>query len=114
MRQEPRDYYVYIMSNARHTIYTGVTNNLPLRVWQHKSKVVPGFSSKYNCPMLVYYETTDDVWAAIEREKQIKGWLRSKKTTLIRSLHPDWRDLSLDRMPPEADGRLPDPSLRSG
>jgi putative endonuclease len=112
--RQSRDYYVYIMSNAWHTIYTGVTSNLSLRVWQHKNKVEPGFSSKYNCTLLVYYETTDDVWAAIEREKQIKGWLRSKKTALIRSFNPEWRDLSVDWMPPEFDGQVPDPSLRSG
>jgi putative endonuclease len=82
------------MSNARHTIYTGVTNDLQRRVWQHKNKLAPGFASRYNCTMLVYYEVTEDIRAAIEREKQIKGWKRTKKTELIRSQNPEWRDLS--------------------
>jgi putative endonuclease len=91
-----RHYYVYIMANERHTIYTGVTNDLPRRVWQHKNKVVPGFTTRYDCTMLVYYEVTGEIRAAIEREKQIKGWLRRKKVELIMSLNPEWRDLSLD------------------
>ena len=102
------------MSNARHTIYTGVTNDLYRRVWEHKQKMVQGFTRQYDCTMLVYYEVTEDVRAAIEREKQIKGWVRAKKTALIRSLNPEWRDLSVDWTLPEADGRVPDPSLRSG
>jgi putative endonuclease len=92
----PCNYYVYIMASERQTIYTGVTNDLPFRVWQHKNKVVPGFTSKYACDRLVYYETTDDVWAAIEREKVIKGWTRAKKVALIRTMNSGWEDLSLD------------------
>jgi len=66
-------YYVYIMTNASGTLYTGITNNLMVRVWQHRSGVVPGFTSKYNISRLVYFEDTNDVVSAIEREKQIKG-----------------------------------------
>jgi putative endonuclease len=109
----PREYFVYIMSSARHTIYTGVTNDLHRRVWQHKNKLVPGFASRYDSTMLVYYDVTEDVRSAIEREKHIKGWLRAKKTELIRSQNPEWRDLSLDWTAPEFDSRGPDSSLRS-
>ena len=88
------DYYVYIVTNRSHTLYTGVTNDLQRRVYQHKQKLVKGFTQKYNISQLVYYETTSDVRAAIAREKQIKGWLRSKKIALIESMNPKWEDLS--------------------
>jgi putative endonuclease len=87
-------YYVYIMTNNSRTLYTGVTNNLERRVYEHKHKLVPGFTSKYNITQLVYYETTPDIYAAITREKQIKGWLRAKKIALIESANPHWADLS--------------------
>ncbi len=87
-------YYVYIMTNRSRTLYTGVTNDLERRVLEHKRKLVPGFTSKYNIGSLVYYEVWRDVRAAIGREKQIKGWLRSKKVALIVSRNADWRDLS--------------------
>jgi putative endonuclease len=89
------EYYVYIMTNRSRTLYTGVTNNLRRRVYEHKHKLVPGFTQKYNITLLVYYEATPDVRSAIEREKQIKGWLRSKKIALIESVNPEWRDLSM-------------------
>ena len=110
-----RQYYVYIMANPRQVIYTGVTNNLEQRVWQHKSKVVPGFTSNYACTALVYYEVTEDVLAAIEREKQIKGWLRKRKLALITSANPTWRDLSDDWLTPiDIAATMADPSLCSG
>jgi len=90
------DYYVYIMTNEASTLYTGVTNDLTRRVLEHKKKVVPGFTKRYNITKLVYYETTSDVRSALEREKQIKGWLRWKKLALIESVNPDRRDLSED------------------
>jgi putative endonuclease len=68
-----REYYVYIMASERQTFYTGLTSNLVSRIWQHKNKLVPGFTAKYDCTKLVYYEVTNDVWEAIGREKQIKG-----------------------------------------
>jgi putative endonuclease len=83
------------MTNKSRTLYTGVTNDLGRRVYEHKQKLVPGFTSKYNITRLVYFETTEDIRAAIEREKQIKGWLRSKKVALIESENPEWRDLSV-------------------
>ncbi|MDO8806410.1 MAG: GIY-YIG nuclease family protein [Elusimicrobiota bacterium] len=90
-----RQYYIYIMTNWSDTVlYTGVTNNLVRRVYEHKQKLVQGFTSKYNITKLVYYETTPDVNSAIGREKQIKGGSRQKKADLINSMNPDWRDLS--------------------
>jgi putative endonuclease len=87
-------YYVYIMTNKSRTLYTGVTSNLQRRAYEHKQKLVPGFTSKYNIGLLVYFEETNDVHAALAREKQIKGWLRSKKIALIESVNPEWEDLS--------------------
>ena len=101
-------YYVYIMTNKSKTLYTGVTSNLEGRVYQHKNKLNPGFAAKYNIKYLVYYEQTEDVWSAIVREKQIKGWLRSKKISLIESQNPEWHDLAMDFF------RERDPSRCSG
>ncbi len=90
-----RDYYVYIMANKKHgTIYTGITNDLIRRVWQHKNKYFSNsFTAKYNLGMLVYYEQTNDVVSAIEREKQIKNGSRQKKIDLIDTFNPEWNDL---------------------
>jgi putative endonuclease len=79
------------------TLYTGVTNNLERRVYEHKHGLSDGFTKRYNVARLVYYEATDDVESAIEREKQIKGWLRRKKVALIESVNPEWRVLG-DRL----------------
>jgi putative endonuclease len=89
-----KQYYVYIMTNKSLTLYTGVTNNLERRVFEHKHHLVDGFTKKYNINKLVYYEETDDISEAIAREKQIKGWLRQKKIALIESLNPQWSDLA--------------------
>jgi putative endonuclease len=83
-----RQYYVYIMTNHSRTLYAGVTNDLRRRVLEHKRKLVPGFTQKYKITHLVYHEATPDVRTAIAREKQIKGWLRSKKIALIESMNP--------------------------
>ena len=91
-----KTYYVYIMTNHSGTLYTGVTNNLERRVYEHKHKLVPGFTSKYNITKLVYYEDGNDVHSVLAREKQTKGWLRSRKIELIESINLEWRDLSLD------------------
>jgi putative endonuclease len=92
-----KSYCVYILTNHHKTVlYTGVTNDLARRVQEHKDGVVKGFTQKYKCHILVYYEVTDDINAAIEREKQIKGGSRSAKEKLIESINPDWRDLSED------------------
>jgi putative endonuclease len=89
-------YYVYIMASKSGVLYTGVTGDLTRRVYQHKQKVVDGFTKKYNVSRLVYYEDTSDVNAAILREKQIKTWRRSKKIKLIRSENPNLLDLAQD------------------
>lgn len=91
-----KQYYVYILTNARRMLYTGFTNELERRVLDHKEKRLPGYTSRYNLGWLVYYETTEDVNAAIAREKQIKGWSRAKKIALIESLNPEWKDLSAE------------------
>ena len=90
-----KQYYVYIMTNKSRTLYTGVTSDLGRRVYEHKRKLVPGFTSKYRITQLVYFEVTQDIYAAIAREKQIKGWLRGKKIALIESVNPEWKDLSI-------------------
>ncbi len=89
-----KEYYIYIMANKRGTLYTGITNDLEKRVYQHKQKLIEGFTKRYNITRLVYFESSNDVKAAITREKQIKGLLRSKKIELIKTLNPEWTDLS--------------------
>ena len=91
-----RQYFVYIMSSLSGTIYTGVTNDLYKRAYQHKNDLTEGFTKKYQCHKLVYFEETSDVESAILREKQIKGWGRKKKEVLIKSKNPHWKDLSDD------------------
>ena len=91
-----KQYYIYILSNASRRIYVGVTNNLERRIYEHKHKLLSGFASKYNIMRLVYFEITSDILAAIAREKQIKGWLRSKKLALIDTQNPTWKDLSAE------------------
>ena len=91
-----KNYYVYIMTNCKNTVlYIGVTNNLERRVYEHKNKLVEGFSKRYNLNKLVYFECSQDIVIAIEREKQLKGWLRSKKISLIESVNPNWNDLAI-------------------
>ena len=88
------NYYIYIMASKTRVIYTGMTNNLERRVYEHKGKLFKGFTSRYNITRLVYYEYTNDVNAAILREKEIKAWRREKKIKLIESTNPEWQDLS--------------------
>jgi putative endonuclease len=89
-----RSYYVYIMANVARTLYAGVTNNLERRVWEHKVGDGGYFTSKYKLHRLVYCDETGDVEAAIQREKQIKGWSRERKIALIESMNPTWQDLA--------------------
>jgi putative endonuclease len=89
-------YYTYILSSLGGTLYTGVTNDIWRRVLEHKHKLFPGFTSKYNVNRLVYYEESNSVSGAIYREKQIKGWTRAKKIRLIESRNPKWKDLAAD------------------
>ena len=87
--------YVYILSNKRNgTLYVGVTSNLVKRIFEHKEKVVKGFSAKYNLDLLVYYEEWWNIEEAIQREKQLKAGNRKKKLSLIESINPDWKDSS--------------------
>ena len=89
-----KDYYIYLMTNKNNTvIYTGVTNDLIRRVYEHKNKLVEGFTKRYNVVKLVYYEIFDNPEIAITREKQIKAGSRKKKIALINSINPQWQDL---------------------
>ena len=97
-----KQYYVYILTNASRTLYVGVTNNLERRVWEHKSKMVEGFTSKYNINWLVWFAEANDVREAIAMEKKIKVWTRAKKVELIEAMNPEWRDLSLEWFTEEA------------
>ena len=86
--------YVYILTNVHNKVlYTGVTSDLVKRVYEHKNKMVDGFTKKYNVHKLVHFEISDDMMTAIEREKQIKGWLRKKKIALIEKNNLEWKDL---------------------
>ena len=88
---------VYIMASKRNgTLYTGVTSNLVKRVYEHKESVIRGFTKKYICKLLVFYELYETMESAISREKQIKGGSRKKKLLLIENINPDWKDLSED------------------
>jgi putative endonuclease len=95
---QSKRFFVYIMTNGPKAavLYTGVTGNLTRRVWQHKNKLILGFTSRYNLTRLVCYEQFFYPDAAIEREKEIKGWRRSKKINLIESMNPRWEDLAND------------------
>jgi len=89
-----RESNVYLLANKHNNVmYTGVTNALIRRVYEHKNKLVAGFTKKYNVDRRVYYEACGNIVVAIEREKQIKGWSRKKKHDLINALNPDWNDL---------------------
>lgn len=91
-----KDYYVYIMSSKSKVLYIGVTNNLVRRTYEHREGLVDGFTKKYNCKQLVYYEQGGSIEDAIVREKQIKKWRREKKVTLIEKINSDWIDLGED------------------
>ena len=88
-------FYVYIMTNWKHSVlYIGFTSDLLRRVFQHKEHAIKGFTQKYNCTKIVYFESTSSVLDAITREKQLKGWRREKKEKLIYTENPNWVDLS--------------------
>ena len=89
-------YYVYTLASRSRTLHVGVTRDLVRRLHEHRSGLVPGFTSRYRIHRLVYFETTNDIRSAIAREKQIKGWIRERKVELIVSANPTWRDLSED------------------
>lgn len=92
---QEQTYFVYILTNrSNRVLYTGVTNNLEHRLYQHQHNMTPGFTSKYRCHKLVWYETTTNIEAAIAREKQIKAGSRAKKIKLIEEINPQWGDLA--------------------
>lgn len=91
------NYYVYILTNLTNSVlYIGVTNNIERRLYEHKNGLVDGFTKKYHLHKLVHLEEANDVVAAIEREKQLKGWTRKRKEELINETNPEWKDLSSD------------------
>ena len=86
--------YVYIMTNQKHgTLYIGVTSDLDRRIYEHREAITPGFTSKYGCKRLVWYEAHDSIGTAIQREKSLKRWYRQWKIELIEAMNPEWRDL---------------------
>jgi putative endonuclease len=93
-----KQYYVYILRNFSGTFYIGVTNNLVKRVWEHKNKLVEGFTKKYNIDKLIYFEIFHDPETAIEREKQLKNWSRKKKIILIAKTNPKFVEISLEAL----------------
>lgn len=97
MTQKMKSYYIYILASKRNgTLYIGVTSDLVKRIWEHKNKVVKGFTSEYNVSLLEYYEETSDVRSAIKREKQLKARRREWKLELIEKENPEWKDLYQD------------------
>ena len=113
MSKGSTQYYVYILTNnTDKVLYIGVTNNLERRICEHKNKLVEGFTKKYNLNKLIYYEVTEDISSAIQREKQLKNWHRDWKINLIKGFNPGWKDLSGDgeiRAP-----EIRDPEINSG
>ena len=94
MATSRRTYWVYILASRGRILYIGVTNNLARRVAEHRLKLLPGFTSRYNVDRLVYFEDTPNIASAIARERQLKGWRRDRKIALIESFNPGWLDLA--------------------
>jgi putative endonuclease len=108
-------YYIYMVTNAwKNVLYTGVTNSLETRIWQYKNKAIPGFTKKYNCDRLVYFEVNENINQQIAREKQIKGWSRAKKDALVATMNPEWNDLAADWYGSNASAGDSSPSSRLG
>lgn len=92
-----KEYCVYILTSRNDRVmYIGVTNDLTRRIYEHKQELIEGFTKRYHVHKLVYYEMTSDVKIAIEREKQLKHWVRAKKNALVETMNPEWKDLSED------------------
>lgn len=95
--QQHKNYFIYILTNTYNTVfYTGVTNDLTRRVYEHKNKLVEGFTKKYNLWKLIYFEECNDVMQAIEREKQIKDYRREKKLILIKTINPQFKEIKTE------------------
>ncbi len=97
-----RSSFVYIMTNAKEALYIGVTSNIERRVYEHKMKLIPGFTQRYNLTRLIYLEEFADIRDAIAREKQLKSWNRSLKIALIERSNPEWQDLAANWFKPTA------------
>ncbi|MEI6498879.1 MAG: GIY-YIG nuclease family protein [bacterium] len=91
-----KTYYVYIMASYNEVLYVGMTNNLLRRIYEHKHELIDGFTKKYKCHNLIYYESSNDVNVILEREKQLKRWSRAKKLALIKEANPELKDFSAD------------------
>lgn len=103
-RNKMKHFYVYILASKRNgTIYIGVTKNLMKRIYEHKNKLIEGFTKKYDVYKLVHYEKTNDIYSAISREKQLKKWNRDWKIQLIEKQNPNWQDLSKEWIPSQAE-----------
>jgi len=89
------NYYVYILTNKSNTLYIGITNDLIRRLYEHKNKLIAGFTKKYNIDRLIYYEVFDSPETAIQREKEIKSWTRKKKLELIKKINPNFEELEI-------------------
>ncbi len=89
-----KTYYVYLLSSKSRRLYVGVTSNLERRLYEHKNKLADGFTKSYSIDRLVFFESSNDVRVALEREKEIKKWRREKKISLIEAMNPVWEDLS--------------------
>ena len=105
-----KSYHVYILASRSRNLYIGMTSNLVQRIWQHRTHAVPGHTARYRIDRLVHFEETEDIFAALAREKQLKGWRREKKISLIETANPTWEDLSAGWF----EKQTADPSLRSG
>jgi putative endonuclease len=93
-----KQYFVYILTNkSNKVLYIGVSNNLERRMYEHKNKMIDGFTKRYNLTKLIYLEETSDIRSAIEREKQLKNWHRDWKIKLINNFNPEWKDLSIEK-----------------
>ncbi len=91
---EERNFFIYMLTNIRRTVlYIGVTNNLQRRMAEHRSGIIDGFTKKYQCNLLVYFENAGEAYSAITREKEMKGWTRVKKNAIVNSMNPNWDDL---------------------
>jgi putative endonuclease len=88
-----KQYFVYILTNNSGALYVGFTSNLKNRIWEHKNKTIKGFTEKYNIDKIIHFEQSENVYSAIQREKQLKGWTRKKKIALFEKENPEWRDL---------------------
>ncbi|MBK5259327.1 MAG: GIY-YIG nuclease family protein [Thermoanaerobaculia bacterium] len=112
-RPNVQQYFLYLLTDDwRSVLYTGVTNSLERRIWEHKNQTFPDFTKRYNCKLLVHFEIYDDIKQAIAREKQIKRWTRAKKDALVEQQNPKWNDLAANWYEQRSPAGDPSPSTR--